>query len=154
MPTIDVAAGRFSVAFPGQPHASANTVRSRSGTMTEHRQTLELQTGTFDLTWWDFPDNVDTSAGGEATFDRFRDMLASIIEGKITADAPVSLHGAIGRDVRIESPQGFMRAARMVILGSTYYQLAFTGPQSELDGPVVRAFFDSLRPIDAAAPGH
>ena len=150
IPTTAIAAGTHTVAFPGQPRASANTVRSRHGRLTEHRHTLELQTGTYDLTWWEFPGSVDTSSSADSMFDQMRDLQVERTQGTVSVDQPWSVHGATGREVRIEAAQGYWRAMRMVVIGSTYYQLAFTGPLAELDGANAKAFFDSLQPATAA----
>ena len=75
------------------------------------------------------------------------DMQASIVgsDGTLVSAAPVTLRGALGREVRVSLANGAVRAARFVFVGSKFCMVAVVAADGRTSGPEINAFLHSFQ---------
>jgi hypothetical protein len=125
----------FSVSVPGTPEELELTPEQveQMGDLRMHQYKLVTESRIYTMQATDYgsrvPENIARAMDG---------MQESIVgkDGKLISSTAVPMRGASGREVRVQLPNGTLRAARFAFIGSKFCMVAIVaanGPQSGAD---------------------
>jgi YD repeat-containing protein len=145
--------GRYTISLPQdissyQP-LSANTP---AGKATGEAYNWRMAEGQFSVIYMDRSESVSEPTTANIALDRIRDQtLAQLAgaKGKLIKENSISLSGHIGRELKIELPNGLF-IIRIYLVSNRIYQLSVAVSQSQQEAGVVKVLdsFQLLTPAD------
>lgn len=138
--------GGFSVLMPGTPTPNKVTVNTTSGV--EEANMFSLSDESLDeyiVAYSKYPktDSKEVSTG--KLFDKARDGILLVQQGKLLNEAAITLDGFSGRSIAVERPDGVITTARFYVVGDRFYQLSVNAKTNEREPEAPKRFLDSFK---------
>ena len=138
--------GGFSVLMPGTPTPNKVTVNTTSGV--EEANMFSLSDESLDeyiIAYSKYPktDSKEVSTG--KLFDKARDGILLVQQGKLLNEAAITLDGFSGRSIAVERPDGVITTARFYVVGDRFYQLSVNAKTNEREPEAPKRFLDSFK---------
>ena len=140
--------GSYSINFPGKPEEQNLQIPNPAGQLSSvvsMYQDMGGQRAFFssNVTYPVDPALYDVEKGLSGAGD----MVVRALNTAIIEDKRISLQGMPGRELVLESPEGYEMRVQLFIdpQGPTLYQIWVGGTKGGLNTPEVQAFFDSFR---------
>ena len=138
--------GGFSVLMPGTPTPNKVTVNTTSGV--EEANMFSLSEESLDeyiVAYSKYPktDSKEVSTG--KLFDKARDGILLVQQGKLLNEAAITLDGFSGRSIAVERPDGVITTARFYVVGDRFYQLSVNAKTNEREPEAPKRFLDSFK---------
>lgn len=119
----------FDITMPGEPTASTQRVETPFGQLTQYDYLLTTETGSYLLSYFDFPNPLSGSNEIKAALDAVRDNLFARKKNiKLLKEQEIKVRENAGREWLIESGDMFIRH-KSFIAGKRFYQIALIVPR-------------------------
>ncbi len=142
--------GGFSILMPGEPTEDIRSGSSIPGAGDLHLFLLFLEGDTvaYGVGYRDFPDTASELSPSrvEELLDKFRDSL--VRNDKLQGERRIKLDGYAGREIDIESPQGFVSKVRIYWVRGRFYQLVVGAASRSAFPKEADRYFDSFKLIE------
>jgi len=86
-----------------------------------------LNQARYEISYWDFANNVETSGNTQAFFDRLRDSASAKATAQLEVDKDLSLSGHPGRELRFRDDTA-LSIQRYYVVGNRLYAVAAVVP--------------------------
>lgn len=142
---VTSASGGYAVLMPATPEEASREVALGGVTFTMSMTSVRRDGMAFGVAYADIP------AGGvrnQQLLAAARDALVRNIAGSVTTDREISLGGAAGREFYAEGTvngRALRLAARVLVAGHRFYQVAYIGQSDRLAQADVELFLGSFR---------
>lgn len=138
--------GGFSVLMPGTPTPNKVTVNTTSGVEEANMFSLSDESlNEYIVAYSKYPktDSKEVSTG--KLFDKARDGILLVQQGKLLNEAAITLDGFSGRSIAVERPDGVITTARFYVVGDRFYQLSVNAKTNEREPEAPKRFLDSFK---------
>lgn len=134
----------FMVSVPGMPEElelSPDQVE-QMGDLRMHQYKLVSGAHIYTMQATDYGDRVPENLAGA-----MQAMQASIVgkDGSLISTATLALRGATGREVRVQLPNGALRAARFAFIGSKFCMVAVEAADGQRSAAEIDAYLNSFQ---------
>ncbi len=144
--------GFFSVLLPGTPAQQSQKINTTAGPLDYFTYALQTGLASYFIAYVDFPEVPDDASGVKKILDGGRDGALAIANGKLIAEAEISLKGIPGRALTIEGANALIKA-RVYLAGLRLYILMMVTNKEQAASPesvklyeaTVSRFLDSFK---------
>ena len=138
--------GGFSILMPGAPTPNKVTVNTAWGVREVDMFSWgDENSSEYIVAYSKFPKTDSKVVTTGKLFDKVRDEILSVEQGKLLSEAAITLDGYNGREIAVERPDGVITMARFFVVANRFYQLSVNAKTSERQLEAMRRFFDSFR---------
>jgi len=138
--------GGFSVLMPGAPAPNKVTVNTSSGVQEADMFSWSDEGLREYIVAYSKYSKTDSKAVQTAKlFDKVRDGILLVQQGKLLSEAAITLDGHDGREIAVERPDGVITMARFFVVGDRFYQLSARAKTNERELETMRRFLDSFK---------
>jgi len=139
--------GQFSLTLPGTPKEQTETINTQAGDIDLHLFLLEKSDIAYMVGYSDYPEDLLKVAKPQQILDGARDGAVSNVKGELLQEKTATLKGHKGREIKIKTEKGIIRA-RLFLVGSRLYQLmVITGKEKALSKNIEKSF-DSFKILE------
>ena len=136
--------GQFSLQVPGTPKEQKETVKTQAGDIDLHLFLLEQKEIAYMVGYSDYPEPLIKQAEPEAILDGARNGAVSNVNGKLLSERAVSLEGHKGREIKVKTEKGVIKA-RIFLVEARLYQLMTVTAKEKTFAENTKRFFDSFK---------
>ncbi len=128
-------AGRFKVAFPGEPVTKRGKLKVETAEIPATWHTAgDGEEATYDVRFSDYPTKVVARLTPAKLVDAARDGLVAQSKGRLESEKPVGMGKVAGRDLTITGADGMRYRIRLLLVEHRLYQLtAMARPPARAD---------------------
>ena len=138
--------GGFSVLMPGTPIPNKVTVNTTSGVEEANMFSLSDESlNEYIVAYSKYPKTNRTEVSTGKLFDKVRDGILLVQQGKLLNEAAITLDGYSGRSIAVERPDGGITTARFYVVDDRFYQLSMNAKTNERESEATNRFLDSFR---------
>jgi hypothetical protein len=139
--------GKFSVAFPGKPDATTNTVKTPDGDMDVHVFRLTgKDKGVYSVVYTDYPADKVKGANPEKLLDQARDGGGDATRAKVKETKPKGLDYP-ARDLEVEIA-GATSFSRLVLAKTRLYVVMAAPDGSKASTDAAKKFIESFKVME------
>ena len=146
-PKLESTEGRFRVVMPMKADSSVSEVDSKSGKIPVYTFSSSNKTGSFMLSYADYPNAASTPENEQAVIDAVRDGVLRGTKSVLVVESKLTLNGHPGREMRatrmIEGTE-MIFSWRIFLVGRRLYQLAVGTTKADSESPDIKKFFTSF----------
>ncbi|HEU4479600.1 MAG TPA: hypothetical protein VFR80_13870 [Pyrinomonadaceae bacterium] len=138
--------GGFSILMPGTPIPNKVTVNTTSGV--EEANMFSLSDESLDEYIVAYSKYMKTDSKEVSTgklFDKVRDGILLVQQGKLLNEAAITLDGYSGRSIAVERPDGVITTARFYVVDDRFYQLSVKAKTNGREPEATNRFLDSFK---------
>lgn len=138
--------GRFVVLLPDKPSLQSANVALAGATTTMRMHVVQKEGAVYGAGYADLP----ATLSADRAMASARDALVANIGGKLTRDDTIALNGSPGRDIRAEGrvrDRDYVLAARLYVVGTRLYQIAFIGSRKFAERADLDLFLGSFKVV-------
>ena len=148
------AEGRFSALMPGEPQTGVIHTATRRGVL----HTYSVSSGnwgdgersSFSVNWTDHPPGSPALSATPATFDKIRDALLTVEEGKLLDESSDDFAGCAARAFTYKDADGEVSKVVVFFDGGRFYQLTAQTRDGAAGAESRDRFISSFRLLGAA----
>ena len=138
--------GGFSVLMPGTPIPNKVTVNTTSGVEEANMFSLSDDSlNEYIVAYSKYPKTDPKEVSTGKLFDKVRDGILLVQQGKLLNEAAITLDGYSGRSIAVERPDGVITTARFYVVGDRFYQLSVNGKTNGREPEATNRFLDSFK---------
>ena len=149
--SFESAAGRFEVAFPGNPVTRRGKLRTDAGEVPSTAHSAGDEAGaTYDVRYSDYPKAIMARLTPAKLLDAASDGLVAQSKGRLASEKPFAMASFAGRDQEIVGEDGTRYRVRLLLVENRLYQLtAMARPPARADED---RFFGSFQLMGFSKP--
>ena len=138
------AEGKFSASMPSDPRISTRVTNTKGGSLLTHMvSSTDDNLNEFMVSWTEYESPTFEQKGTEATFNKMRDALVAVNQGKVLSEAVINAGGHPARAIKFSAADGRIITVRFYFIGNRVYQvMAQTKPENTESG---ERFFESFK---------
>ena len=138
--------GGFSVLMPGTPIPNKVTVNTTSGVEEANMFSLSDESlNEYIVAYSKYQKTNPKEVSTGKLFDKVRDGILLVQQGKLLNEAAITLDGYSGRSIAVERPDGVITTARFYVVGDRFYQLSVNGKTNGREPEATNRFLDSFK---------
>ncbi len=138
--------GGFSVSLPAGAQARVTTTYTSFKTIYTHTvSSSDQDLNSFSVSWTAYEAGKFAKRPPEKLFDKVRDALLKVNEGRLIADTPAGIGGHPGRAFAYETPGKSVYRVRLYIVGDTFFQVMSETKEWSANRSDGERFLDSFR---------
>ena len=149
------AEGRFSALMPGEPQTGVTHTATRRGVL----HTYSVSSGnwgegegrSFSVNWTDYPPGAPALSATEATFDKIRDALLTVEEGRLLDESSDAFAGRAAHAFTYADADGDVSKVVVFFDGGRFYQLTAQTREGRAGAESRDRFLNSFRLLGGAA---
>lgn len=148
---LDSTEGRFRALTPSKAEPAVSGVPSGTGKITVHTFSSSNKTGTFLLSYADYPNAATSPAHEQTVLDKVRDGVLKGTQAALVSETKLTLNGYPGRELRaMRTIEGtaMIFSWRLFLVGSRLYQLAVATTKADSESPEIKKFFLSFELVN------
>lgn len=146
-PKLETTEGRFRAIMPAKAERSVSDVPSANGKIPVYTFSSSNKTGSFMLSYADYPNAASSPAHEQEVLDAVRDGVLKGIEGVLVSESKLTLNGYPGREMkatRMVEGSEMIFSWRLFLVGNRLYQLAVGTTKADSESPDIKKFFTSF----------
>lgn len=139
--------GRFRAFLPTKAEPTVSEVNSASGKIPVYTFASSNNTGSFMLSYADYPNAASNPAHEQSVLDGVRDGVLKGTEGTLISESKLTLNGYPGREMkatRMVDGTEMIFSWRLFLVGKRLYQLAVGSSKADSESPDIKKFFASF----------
>ena len=138
--------GGFSVLMPGTPIPNKVTVNTASGAEEANMFSWSDESlNEYIVAYSKYPKTDAKEVSTGKLFDKVRDGILLVQQGKLLNEAAITLDGFSGRSIAVERPDGVITTARFYVVGDRFYQLLVNAKTNGREPEATNRFLDSFK---------
>ncbi len=147
--TYAPAGAGFSIEMPGQPETASTEENGKFGPVTNHLARVRLSglRTTNIVQYTPLPKGLPAETLAQRK-ERLKEMVTTLVtesKGKLADEESLMTPAGLGREFRINLPEGLIYRGQYWYLGQSQFQLVAVGPRDVIDGDISKRFFDSFK---------
>lgn len=116
--------GRFSASMPREPMSSISYNNTRDGQLATHIfSATDGDLNEFLISWTEYPGDSIQKKNTPATFEKARNALVRVKEGKVLDEAVIDINGHSATVTTFATSEGKTVSVFFVISGNRFYQV-------------------------------
>ena len=144
---LDSTEGRFRALTPSKAESSVSEVPSGTLKITLYTFSSSNKTGSFMLSYADYPNAATSPEHEQIVLDKVRDGVLKGTQAALVSETKITLKGYPGREMRakrtIEGTE-MIFSWRLFLVGKRLYQLAVATTEADSQSPEIKKFLLSF----------
>ena len=145
---LDSTEGRFRALTPSKAEPA---VSQTPGGVTIHTFSSSNKTGTFMISYADYPNAATSQAHEQTVLDKVRDGVLKGAQATLVSETQLTLKGHPGREMQarkiIDGAEVILNW-RLFLVGSRLYQMAVGTTKADSESPEIKKFFLSFELVN------
>ena|SRR5688572_2717082 len=147
-PKLDSTEGRFRVLMPSKAEPTASETPLG---VTIHTFSSSNKTGTFMISYADYPNAATSPEHEQTVLDKVRDGVLKGTQAALVSETKLTLNGYPGREMyarKIIDGREMILSWRLLLVGRRLYQMAVGTTKANSESPEIKKFFLSFELVN------